>query len=111
MLGEDRPGPALALRADMDALPIREAPDCPTPASKTVSCHACGHDAHTALLLGAARRLQRRTAAAAPGPVFLFQPAEEAPPGGAVGMTRPARSTTTGRAVFGLHVGNKEAGT
>src|SRR5687767_4400112 len=85
VLGEDKPGPALALRADMDALPIREATGLPYASLKEGVMHACGHDAHTAMLLGAAAALKHEEARL-PGPVvFLFQPAEESPPGGALG--------------------------
>src|SRR5687767_4713192 len=114
VLGEDRPGPALALRADMDALPIREATGLPYASLKDGVMHACGHDAHTAMLLGAAAALNQEDARQPlPGPVlFLFQPAEEAPPGGALGMIEAGvLDDPPVGAVFGLHVGNRDAGT
>jgi len=72
-----RPGATLLLRADMDALPIREENDVPYRSSIDGAMHACGHDAHTAMLLGAARALSRFREEV-PGIVkFVFQPAEE----------------------------------
>lgn len=78
------PGPTVALRADLDALPVQEENDVPYASRRPGVMHACGHDGHTAVLLGVARVLQagRR---ALPGRVKLvFQPAEEVPPGGAL---------------------------
>ena len=74
-------GPVIALRADIDALPIRDDKDVPYRSTVDGVCHGCGHDAHTAILLGAAAVLAIDRAA---GPVRLvFQPAEETVPGGA----------------------------
>lgn len=78
------PGPTVALRADLDALPVQEE----NPVEYASRCpgvmHACGHDGHTAVLLGVARVLQAERQAL-PGRVKLvFQPAEEVPPGGAL---------------------------
>lgn len=76
------PGPVIALRADMDALPIAEESGLPFASAVPGVSHACGHDVHTAVLLGAARALA--AAPALPGRVrLLFQPAEEVMPGGA----------------------------
>lgn len=77
----DAPGDCIGLRADMDALPIEEANDMAYKSTKPGSMHACGHDGHTAILLGVARvlsQLEQRT-----NPVTLvFQPAEEGGGGG-----------------------------
>jgi len=97
-----RPGPTLALRADMDALPVEELNDLPFRSRNPGVMHACGHDAHTAVLLGAARALAG-VRDQVPGRVrFLFQPAEELPPGGALGMIE-AGCLEGVDAVFGLH--------
>jgi amidohydrolase len=80
-----KPGPTIALRADTDALPISEESGVSFESARPGVMHACGHDGHTAMLLGAARELS----ASAPdrGEVrFIFQPAEERPPGGARGL-------------------------
>jgi amidohydrolase len=65
------------LRADMDALPIQEATGLPFESSVPGVMHACGHDAHTAILLGTARVLAERRAQLRGSVVFMFQPAEE----------------------------------
>ena len=69
VLGESRPGPALAFRADLDALPLTEASGLPYSSETAGVMHACGHDAHTAMLLGAAAALKagRRRGAPARG--------------------------------------------
>ena len=78
-------GPMLALRADMDALPIQETSGLPYESCRAGIMHACGHDGHTATLLGAAQALSELREYL-PGPVkFIFQPAEETV-GGAEGM-------------------------
>lgn len=76
VLRGDKPGPAVILRADMDALPIRERTGLPY-ASSNGAMHACGHDLHTAALLGAADLLSQRRAELAGSVIFMFQPGEE----------------------------------
>lgn len=79
------PGYTVALRADMDALPLAERSGLPYASTVPGRMHACGHDAHTAILIGAARRLLREREQLAGRVVLLFQPAEEGP-GGALPM-------------------------
>lgn len=112
-----RPGPVVALRADMDALPVEEQVELPF-ASKVRTTyeghdvgvmHACGHDAHTAILLATAEILAGLRDRL-PGTVkFIFQPAEESPPegedGGADMMIREGvLDNPSPEAIFGLHV-------
>lgn len=78
-----RPGKTLALRADMDALPIQEENDVPYASTRPGVMHACAHDAHTAILLAAARVLGERRDELTGEVRFVFQHAEELPPGGA----------------------------
>jgi hippurate hydrolase len=72
-----RPGPTLLLRADMDALPLHEATGLPFASEVEGAMHACGHDAHVAMLVGAARVLARRRESLAGTVLFMFQPGEE----------------------------------
>src|SRR4051812_4989272 len=79
-----RPGPVIALRADIDALPIDEQSGVDFASESPGVMHACGHDGHTAMLLGAARALTDARDALPGGELrFVFQPAEEMAPGGA----------------------------
>jgi amidohydrolase len=80
-----RPGKVAGLRADMDALPLDERSGESFSSEVSGKMHACGHDAHTAMLLGAARTLQADRATLCGTTVLLFQPAEEGP-GGALPM-------------------------
>src|SRR5262245_57233360 len=72
-----RPGPTILLRADMDALPMPEETGLPFASEVGGAMHACGHDAHTAMLVGAARLLARRRDSLEGSVLFMFQPGEE----------------------------------
>ena len=72
-----RPGPTILLRGDMDALPMPEDTGLPFASEVDGAMHACGHDAHTAMLVGAARLLARRRDSLAGSALFMFQPGEE----------------------------------
>jgi amidohydrolase len=97
------PGPTIAVRAELDALPIQEATGVPWASTRDGVMHACGHDAHIAMALAAACELHSITDAL-PGSVrFLFEPAEEAEPLGARRMI--AEGCLNGvNAVIALHV-------
>jgi amidohydrolase len=113
------PGPTIALRADMDALPVIEKTGLPF-ASKdktkylgqTVGImHACGHDAHVAILMGVAEFLAKNKEQIKGNIVLIFQPAEEGPPegenGGAKMMLEEGLfEKYNPEVIFGLHVGN-----
>ncbi|MGE7687104.1 M20 family metallopeptidase [Peribacillus simplex] len=82
----DKPGPTVAVRADFDALPIHEQTDVPFKSVNEGVMHACGHDGHTATLLGLAKVLNGMKSEIEGTVVFLHQHAEELPPGGAIAM-------------------------
>jgi len=117
LLRGGKPGPVVALRADMDGLPVTEEVDVPFKSharaewngQTTGVMHACGHDAHTAILMAVAEALAGMRAEI-PGTVkFLFQPAEESPPLGEEGGARMmiaegCLSNPDVGAIFGLHV-------
>lgn len=98
-----KPGRTVALRADFDALPIQDAKDVPYRSKADGVMHACGHDGHTASLLGVASLLSGRRELLSGSIVFLFQHAEEKPPGGAQAMI--ADGCLDGvDAVYGIHL-------
>ena len=99
------PGPVVVLRADMDALPITEQTGLPFASTRPGVMHACGHDAHTACLLTAARILQQIREQFGGVVRLLFQPAEEKLPGGAQAMIRDGVLTNPVPAVaVGQHI-------
>ena len=116
------PGPVVALRADMDALPVREEVDLPF-ASKARATwngeevgvmHACGHDCHVAILMGVATVLAGLRAQLRGSVKFIFQPAEEMPPEGEDGgakmmIAEGALENPAPQAIFGLHVTSRLA--
>ncbi|WP_248926471.1 M20 metallopeptidase family protein [Paenibacillus hamazuiensis] len=98
-----RPGPTVALRADIDALPIQDEKSCEYASKNPGVMHACGHDAHTSTLLGVARTLSQIREQIPGNVVFLFQPAEEVSPGGALPMIRDGALDGVD-AVYGVHL-------
>lgn len=90
-------GPTVLLRADLDALPLDDEKEVPYRSTVPGVCHACGHDVHTAILVGAGLALARLLAdGGRPGTVrLLFQPAEEAMPGAQRHCTARRSSTTS----------------
>ncbi len=112
-----RPGPTIALRADIDALPVTERSDLPFKSTATAEyrgqqvgvMHACGHDAHTAILMAAAEVLAARRADLPGTILFVFQPAEEGAPEGETGgaslmLEEGLFDLARPEAMFGLHV-------
>jgi amidohydrolase len=112
-----KPGPVIALRADIDALPVRERVNIPFASKDSTDyngqrvpvMHACGHDAHTAMLIGTAQVLSAMKKDIAGTVKFIFQPAEEGPPtgeeGGAALMVKEAvMDNPKVDVVFGMHI-------
>ena len=119
-----RPGPVIALRADMDALPVTEEVDLPFASTVRDTyndqdvgvMHACGHDTHMAILMAAAEVLAARREELAGTVMFVFQPSEEgAPPGGLGGARRMLEeglfAVLRPEVIFGLHAWGGEPGT
>jgi amidohydrolase len=99
-----KPGKTIMLRADMDALPLDEENDVPYRSQTKRTMHACGHDGHVAMLLGAARAVMDRRAEVAGTVCFLFQPAEEGQ-GGAKAMIEDGVLERFGiERAYGLHL-------
>lgn len=100
-----RPGPVVALRADIDALAMDEALDAPYRSRVAGAAHCCGHDVHTTIVLAAGlilARLLRRRDAPAGGARLIFEPSEESVPGGAVEVVRSGHLKRVA-AIYGLH--------
>ncbi len=120
VLKGDRPGKVVALRADIDALPVRERNDLPFKSEVTAEflgeevgvMHACGHDTHTAILMGVAEILSGHRDKINGTVKFIFQPAEEGPPpgeeGGALLMVKEGvLKNPDVDAIFGLHINSQ----
>jgi amidohydrolase len=120
-----KPGPVIALRADMDGLPVYERVNLPFASKdsadylgqKTAVMHACGHDSHVAILMGTAEVLASMKKDIAGTVKFIFQPAEEGPPGNEEGgaplmVKEGVMDNPTVEAIFGLHIWSSiESGT
>jgi amidohydrolase len=120
ILKGDLPGATIGLRADMDALPVAERVNLPFASKETADyngqkvgvMHACGHDTHVAMLLGTAQVLAKMRGRLRGTIVFIFQPAEEGPPGDETGgaklmveegvMDKPKID-----AIFGIHINSQ----
>ena len=97
------PGPTVAFRADMDALPIQDENEVPYRSSVPKVMHACGHDGHTTMLLGLAEILQSNLDEVRGEVVLLFQHAEEQTPGGAISMIEDGCLEGV-ETIFGIHL-------
>ena len=120
-----QPGPVVGLRADMDALPVTERNSLPYASKATAEfngqrvgvMHACGHDTHVAMLMGAAELLAGMRDKIKGTVVFIFQPAEEGPPAGEEGgaplmVKEGVMDNPKIDAIFGIHINSQtEAGT
>lgn len=104
-------GPTIALRADMDALPMEEETDLPFASVEKEKMHACGHDGHTAILLGVAMVLAELKDELRGNVKLIFQPAEEGPGGAEPMIQDEVLKAPEVDAIFGLHIWlEKDAG-
>lgn len=123
LLEGGKPGPVIAVRADMDALPVVEDTDLPFKSTKRTEflgkdvgvAHACGHDIHTSVVLGVAHALAAMREDLPGTVMFIFQPAEEGPPPGEEGgaslmLAEGAFADPKPEAIFGLHSWPLEVG-
>ena len=106
LLRGGRPGRTLLLRADMDGLPIAEATGAPYASRTPGQMHACGHDGHVAMLLGAAACLTERRERLAGTVKLVFQPAEEGPGGAKPMIEAGVLESPRVDAAFGIHLLN-----
>lgn len=117
LLKGGKPGPTIAFRADMDALPVTEQVDLPFASTVTAQfngeevgvMHACGHDAHVAMLMGAAEQLATMRDELEGNVLFIFQPAEEGVPGAEIWgaeqmLAEGLFEEHQPEAVFGMHI-------
>lgn len=115
-----KPGPVIALRADMDGLPVKERVDLPFASKETAEylgnevpvMHACGHDTHVSILMGAASVLSSMKKDISGTVKFIFQPAEEGPPGDEEGgaplmIKEGVMDNPKVHAIFGLHINSQ----
>ena len=98
-----RPGPTIAIRADMDALPITEPAGLPFASKIPGKMHACGHDAHTAIVVGVAALLAGMRGNLPGRVMFVFQPAEETLTGAAAMLEAGAFADPVPDAILGFH--------
>ncbi|NJN86659.1 MAG: amidohydrolase [Leptolyngbyaceae cyanobacterium SL_7_1] len=106
MVSGTKPGGVLGIRADMDALPIQELNQVPYRSQHDGVMHACGHDGHVAIALGAAYYLSRHPQEFAGTVKFIFQPAEEGPGGAKPMIAEGVLHHPDVEAIIGLHLWN-----
>ncbi|MEN9259806.1 MAG: M20 family metallopeptidase [Thermostichus sp. HHBFW_bins_43] len=102
----EQPGPTLALRADMDALPIEEANEVEYRSCLPNTMHACGHDGHTAIAMGTAKLLQQHRQHLRGRVKVIFQPAEEGPGGAKPMLEAGVLKNPDVEGILGLHLWN-----